>query len=98
MKQKNRFYRTRTDRRFLSPKAVRQYYPDYEIVAFDKNKEALPLQPRNLSSMWQQPRLTIISIICNYIFLCAPVASNTAYLKQLTEYLDDDCILTDVGR
>ena len=24
-------------------KAVRQYYPDYEIVAFDKNKEALAL-------------------------------------------------------
>lgn len=34
---------------------------------------------------------------CNYIFLCAPVAYNTAYLKQLTEYLNDDCILTDVG-
>lgn len=32
-----------------------------------------------------------------YIFLCAPVAYNTAYLKQLTEYLNDDCILTDVG-
>ena len=44
-------------------KAVRQYYPDYEIVAFDKNKEALALATRNLSSMWQQPRLTIISII-----------------------------------
>ena len=44
-------------------KAVRQYYPDYEIVAFDKNKKPLPLQPRNLSSMWQQPRSTIISII-----------------------------------
>ena len=44
-------------------KAIRQYYPDYEIVAFDKNKESLALQPRNLSSMWQQPRLTIISII-----------------------------------
>ena len=24
-------------------KAIRQYYPDYEIVAFDKNKEALAL-------------------------------------------------------
>ena len=56
----------------------------------------MPLQPRNLSSMWQQPRLTIISIIVT-IYSCAPVASNTAYLKQLTEYLDDDCILTDVG-
>ena len=24
-------------------KAIRQYFPDYEIVAFDKNKEALAL-------------------------------------------------------
>ncbi len=24
-------------------KAIRQYYPDYEIVAFDKNKETLAL-------------------------------------------------------
>ncbi len=24
-------------------KAIRQYYPDYEIVAFDKNKESLAL-------------------------------------------------------
>ena len=24
-------------------KAIRQYYPDYEIIAFDKNKEALAL-------------------------------------------------------
>lgn len=34
---------------------------------------------------------------CNYIFLCAPVSYNTAYLKQLKNYLHKDCILTDVG-
>ena len=34
---------------------------------------------------------------CNYIFLCTPVSFNTAYLKQLTNYLHEDCILTDVG-
>ena len=24
-------------------KAIRQYYPDYEIIAYDKNKETLAL-------------------------------------------------------
>ena len=75
-------------------KAVRQYYPDYEIVAFDKNKEALALATQE--SVIDVAATTIDNNFhnCNYIFLCAPVASNTAYLKQLTEYLDDDCILT----
>ncbi len=78
-------------------KAIRQYYPDYEIVAFDKNKEALALATQE--SVIDVAATTIDNNFhnCNYIFLCAPVASNTAYLKQLTEYLDDDCILTDVG-
>ena len=30
-------------------------------------------------------------------FYARPVAFNVAYLKQLTEYLNDACILTDVG-
>ena len=78
-------------------KAIRQYYPDYEIVAFDKNKESLALATQE--SVIDVAATTIDNNFqnCNYIFLCAPVAYNTAYLKQLAEYLTDDCILTDVG-
>lgn len=64
-------------------KAIRRYYPDYEIVAFDKNRETLALATQE----------SIINVACtsiddnfrgcNYIFLCAPVAFNTAYLKQM---------------
>ena len=78
-------------------KAIRRYYPDYEIVAFDKNRETLALATQE----------SIINVACtsiddnfrgcNYIFLCAPVAFNTAYLKQMMPYLHDDMILTDVG-
>lgn len=78
-------------------KAIRQYYPDYEIVAFDKNKETLALATQE----------SIINVACtsiddnfqkcDYIFLCAPVAFNTAYLKQMLPYLHDSLILTDVG-
>lgn len=34
---------------------------------------------------------------CDYIFLCAPVESNAAYLSQLKNLINKDCILTDVG-
>ena len=78
-------------------KAIRQYYPDYEIVAFDKNKETLALATQE----------SIINVACtsiddnfqkcDYIFLCAPVAFNTAYLKQMIPYLHDSLLLTDVG-
>ena len=78
-------------------KAIRQYYPSYEIIAFDKNKETLALATQE--SVVDVACTTIDDNFanCNYIFLCAPVSCNTAYLKQLTNYLHDDCILTDVG-
>jgi len=78
-------------------KAIRQYYPNYEIIAFDKNKETLALATQE--SIIDVACTTIDDNFanCNYIFLCAPVSYNTAYLKQLTNYLHDDCILTDVG-
>ena len=78
-------------------KAIRQYYPDYDIIAFDKNKESLAL------SIQEGTIHTSCSSIddnfrgCNYIFLCAPVTYNAAYLSQLKDLLDENCILTDVG-
>lgn len=78
-------------------KAIRQYYPDYQIIAFDKNKETLALAT--------QESLIDVAVTaidenfkhCRYIFLCAPVSYNTAYLSQIMPYLDKDCTLTDVG-
>ena len=78
-------------------KAIRQYYPDYEIVAFDKSKESLALATQESTIDVAATTIDNNFHNCNYIFLCAPVASNTAYLKQIIEYLNDDCILTDVG-
>ena len=78
-------------------KAIRQYHPDYEIVAFDKNKETLALATQE--SVIDVACTTIDDNFhrCSYIFLCAPVSYNTAYLKQLKTYMHKDCILTDVG-
>lgn len=78
-------------------KAIRRYYPDYDIVAFDKNKETLALATQESIINVACTSIDDNFLHCNYIFLCAPVAFNTAYLKQMTSYLHDDLILTDVG-
>lgn len=78
-------------------KAIRQYYPDIEIVAFDKSKETLALATLESVIDVAATKIDDNFYHCDYIFLCAPVSYNNAYLKQLTEYLDDSCILTDVG-
>ncbi len=64
-------------------RAIRQYFPDYEIVAFDKNKETLALATQE--SVIDVAATTIDDNFhhCSYIFLCAPVSFNTAFL-----YLD----------
>ena len=78
-------------------KAIRTYFPDYELIAFDKNKETLAL------AVQENIINTSCSAIddnfkgCSYIFLCAPVSYNTACLTQLKSLIDPDCILTDVG-
>lgn len=78
-------------------RAIRQYYPDYTIVAFDKSKETLALATQESTIDVACTTIDDNFSNCSYIFLCAPVSYNTAYLKQLTRYLHDDCILTDVG-
>ncbi|MDR0767506.1 MAG: prephenate dehydrogenase [Methanosarcinales archaeon] len=78
-------------------KAVRQYYPECEIIAFDKSKESLAL------AMQESVIDTVCSSVdenfslCDYIFLCTPVSSNNAYLAQLKPYIHEKCIITDVG-
>lgn len=78
-------------------KAIRLYYPDTEIIAFDKNKETLALATAESIA-----DVTCTSIDdnfkhCDYLFLCAPVSFNTAYLKQVQRYVHPGCVVTDVG-
>lgn len=78
-------------------KAVRQYYPDYAIIAFDKNKETLALATQDSTIDVACTTIDDNFDHCDYIFLCAPVSYNTAYLKQLKRYVHEDVIITDVG-
>lgn len=78
-------------------KALRKYYPDYEIIAFDKNRETLALAVQDNVIHTACSSIDDNFRECSYIFLCAPVSCNTAYLSQLKEFMSPDCILTDVG-
>lgn len=78
-------------------KAIRQYYPDYELLAFDKNKETLALAVQEGTIHTSCSSIDENFKGCSYIFLCAPITYNNAYLMQLKDYIDEHCILTDVG-
>ena len=78
-------------------KAIRQYYPEYDIIAFDKNKESLALAVQEGTIHTACSSIDDNFRDCTYIFLCAPVNYNAAYLSQLKSLIDSDCILTDVG-
>ena len=78
-------------------KAIRQYYPDYEILAFDKNRETLALAVQEGTIHTSCSSIDENFRGCRYIFLCASVAYNTAYLPQLKNLVDSSCILTDAG-
>lgn len=78
-------------------KAIRRYYPDYKIIAFDHNKETLALATRE--SVIHVACTSIDNNFrgCSYIFLCAPAGYNTSYMEDLLPFLHPDLILTDVG-
>ena len=76
-------------------KAIKTYYPDYEIIAFDKNKEALALALQEGLISHACSSIDDNFKNCHYIFLCTPVAYNNAYLKLLQPFIWNDCIITD---
>ncbi len=78
-------------------KAIRQYYPEYEILAFDKNRETLALAVQDGTIHTACSSIDENFRGCSYIFLCAPISYNTAYLSSLKSLIDANCILTDAG-
>lgn len=78
-------------------KAIRKYYPDHEIIAFDKSRETLALAVQDNTIDTACASIDEHFGSCRYIFLCAPVSCNTAYLAQLKTIINENCILTDVG-
>lgn len=77
-------------------KSIRRVFPNAELLGFDVDKNALTLATTD-----QTLTRTVTAIEsmgnCDYIFLCAPVHYNIAYLPILKSVMKDSCILTDVG-
>ena len=78
-------------------KAIRQYYPDYQILAFDKSRETLALAMQDGTIDISCTAIDEQFSHCSYLFLCAPISYNNAYLSQLKDLIHPDCILTDAG-
>ena len=78
-------------------KAIRQYFPDCQIVAFDKNKETLAYAIQEDIIHISCSAIDKNFSGCDFVFLCAPISYNNAYLSRLKDFLTPGCILTDVG-
>ena len=77
-------------------KSIRRIFPTSEILGFDVDQNALTLA---LEEGTLTRTVTAIESMseCDYIFLCAPVHYNIAYLPILKRIMKSSCILTDVG-
>ena len=78
-------------------KALKYFYPGVHITAHTRSIETARYA---LSEGIIDDACTEIGNAygeCDYIFLCAPVEANVAYLQTLKPFLKEDCILTDVG-
>lgn len=82
-------------------RALKKINPDYYLFAYDYHKDhpstdlAAALSDGVLNSVTNSLENEFPE--CDLLFLCAPVLSNIAYLKELKPIIKDTCILTDVG-
>ena len=78
-------------------KAIRKNDPSWHIAAFDPDRDtlasALSLGVIDAVCEEDDPRL----VNSDYLFLCAPVEFNIAFLEKISESVGNDCIITDVG-
>ena len=79
-------------------KAVKKKYKDnVTIIAYNRNKESLTAAYSDgvIDIICETIDSTFSS--CNMIVLCAPVATNIEKLTQLKQYINPNCLITDVG-
>lgn len=77
--------------------AIREKYPDADIVAYNRSKEPLEAALRDGVINTAVHEIDDSFMGCRYIFLCAPVQTNISFIPKLLPYLTDETVLTDVG-
>ncbi len=78
-------------------KALKKNIPDCHITAYDISGEALELAVTQHIVDTPTSQIDASFMVCDYIFLCAPVQKNDSNLLKVKEFMNQDCILTDVG-
>lgn len=78
-------------------KAVKYFHPDTRIIAHARSKSTTEYALSEQIIDKACDGITEDYGDCDYIFLCAPVESNAAYLEQLKPIIKASCLLTDVG-
>lgn len=78
-------------------KSIKRFHPEYKIFAYTRTEATLD---RAISDGIVDVKCTKEDSAfsdCDYIFLCAPVDDNIAYLHWLKNHVSPTCIITDVG-
>lgn len=81
-------------------RCIRKIWPEADIMAYNyyETKTHPTLELAAADGVLSRISTSLPDFSqCDVIFLCAPVLTNVAYLKQIKPYLKEDCILTDVG-
>lgn len=79
-------------------RAVKATHPNYHIIVYTRRKNpALETGVREGIINQLVYKIDETLTACDFIFLCAPVLNNIAFLSQLKEILSERCIITDVG-
>lgn len=80
--------------------ALKEIYPSSNIIAYNyyKTKTHKKLEAAKQDGIVDNISTSLSDFSdCDVIFLCAPVLTNISYLNELSPYISENCLLTDVG-
>ncbi len=78
-------------------KALKKKYENINIVACNRSVDSLKNAYEDKIIDDYCTDINNIFCNCNIIFICTPVSTITNYVNKLLNYIDKDCIITDVG-
>lgn len=78
-------------------KAIKINNPGAKILAYDIDENSLISSKQNGVTDEIYTSLTPAFGFCDFLFLCAPVSKNNELLLLLKNWIQPNCILTDVG-
>lgn len=78
-------------------KSIKRFHPDARIYAYTRTEAVLDAAVAEGVVDVKCTKEDAQFANCDYIFLCAPVNDNIAYLSWLKEHISPSCIITDVG-